>query len=210
MEEVPRSGIGGGRLRRPIHQNGKNRNDTNASWAQTLASPLGEEGHEVAKGCWRVRIGKNLKVEQAAYRRSRPRWSVTSVLDLVHPMAPQGATRVGGEKSLSHTLPAPFRRFPLWWLRHHLSPYSGGTMGAGLLSQFMFMAITAENLYTRPYGRSPAVKVLGREAAFQNCARRAPPQPSARRDVKPENPYEPSEPSRRRRVKFLPALPCPG
>ena len=35
-----------------------------------LASPLGEEGHEVAKGCWRVRIGKKRKVEQAAYRRS--------------------------------------------------------------------------------------------------------------------------------------------
>ena len=66
----------------------------------------------MAKGCWRVRIGKKLKVEQAAYRRSRPRWSVTSVLDLVHPMAPQGATRVGGEKSLRHTLPVPFRRLP--------------------------------------------------------------------------------------------------
>ena len=36
----------------------------------SLASPLGEEGHEVAKGCWKVRIGKKLKVEQAAYRRS--------------------------------------------------------------------------------------------------------------------------------------------
>ena len=59
-----------GHRRWPIQQNGKNRNDTNASWAQTLASPLGEEGHEVAKGCWRVRIGKKLKVEQAAYRRS--------------------------------------------------------------------------------------------------------------------------------------------
>jgi len=103
-------------LRRPIQQNGKNRNDTNASWVQTLASPLGEEGHEVAKGCWRVRIGKKLKVEQAAYRRSRPQWSVTSALDLVHPMAPQGATRVGGRKSLRHTLLIPFRRHPLWWL----------------------------------------------------------------------------------------------
>ena len=36
----------------------------------SLASPLGEEGHEVAKGCWRVRIGKKRKVEQVAYRRS--------------------------------------------------------------------------------------------------------------------------------------------
>ena len=36
----------------------------------SLASPLGEEGHEVAKGCWRARIGKKRKVEQAAYRRS--------------------------------------------------------------------------------------------------------------------------------------------
>ena len=106
----------------PIQQNGKNRNDTNASWAQTLASPLGEEGHEVAKGCWRVRIGKKLKVEQAAYRRSRPRWSVTSALGPVHPMAPQGATRVGSEKSLRHTLLVPFRRHPLWWLAPPPSP----------------------------------------------------------------------------------------
>ena len=74
-------------------------------------------------------------------------------------MAPQGAARVGGEKSLSHTLPAPFRRFPLWWLRHHLSPYSGGTMGAGLLSQFVFMAVTAENHTTglRPWKCTPSV-----------------------------------------------------
>ena len=61
----------------------------------SLASPLGEEGHEVAKGCWRVRIGKKLKVEQAAYRRSRPRWSVTSVLDLVHPLPLRGVPLKG-------------------------------------------------------------------------------------------------------------------
>ena len=79
----------------PIQQNGKNRNDTNASWAQTLASPLGEEGHEVAKGCWRVRIGKKLKVEQAAYRRSRPRWSFITVLDLVHPLPLRGVPLKG-------------------------------------------------------------------------------------------------------------------
>ena len=66
----------------------------------------------MAKGCWRVRIGKKLKVEQAAYRRSRPQWSVTSALGPVHPMAPQGATRVGGRKSLRHTLLVPFRRLP--------------------------------------------------------------------------------------------------
>ena len=70
----------------------------------------------MAKGCWRVRIGKKLKVEQAAYRRSRPQWSVTSALGPVHPMAPQGATRVGGRKSLRHTLLVPFRRLPPWWL----------------------------------------------------------------------------------------------
>ena len=74
-------------------------------------------------------------------------------------MAPQGATRVGGEKSLSHTLPAPFRRFPLWWLCHHLFPCSGGTMGAGILSQFMFIAITAENYTTglRSWKCTPSV-----------------------------------------------------
>ena len=39
-------------------------------------------------------------------------------------------------------------------------------MGAGLLSQFVFMAVTPENLHNRPYGRSPTVKVLGRKAAI--------------------------------------------
>ncbi len=74
-------------------------------------------------------------------------------------MAPQGATRVCGEKSLSHTLPAPFRRAPFGGWRHHLSPYSGGTMGAGLLSQFVFLAIMPENHTTglRPWKCTPSV-----------------------------------------------------
>ena len=48
---------------------------------------------------------------------------------------------------------------PLWWLRHHLSPCSGGTMGAGLLSQFMFMAITSANHTTGlcPWKCTPSV-----------------------------------------------------
>ena len=37
---------------------------------------------------------------------------------------------------------------PFGGWRHHLSPYSGGTMGAGLLSQFVFMEITAKNHIT--------------------------------------------------------------
>ena len=30
----------------------------------------------------------------------------------------------------------------------------------------MFMVVTPENLHNRPYGRSPAIKVLGRKAAI--------------------------------------------
>ena len=112
----------------------------------------------MAKGCWRVRIGKKLKVEQAAYRRSRPRWSVTSVLDLVHPMAPQGATRVGGRKSLRHTFPVPFRRLPpLVAGATTFPPLRGGTMGSGQGCQPVFLTRRRPGLpvFPRPTGRLP-------------------------------------------------------
>jgi hypothetical protein len=154
----------------------------------------------VAKGCWRVRIGKNLKVEQAAYRRSRPRWSVTSVLDLVHPMAPQGATRVGGEKSLRHTLLVPFRRLPLWWLAppplprweacHWIlsrprapyessslaTPLRGGTMGTGQGCQPVFLTRRRPGLPVspRPAGRFYGFIKTGAEGAHHNPRAKGP------------------------------------
>ena len=45
----------------PMTQKGKSRN--------VLASPLGEEGHEVAKGCTRVRMIMILDVDVTAERR---------------------------------------------------------------------------------------------------------------------------------------------
>ena len=74
-------------------------------------------------------------------------------------MAPQGATRVGGEKSLSHTLPAPFRRFPLWWLTPPPFPLLRGHYGRWAFESIMFMAITAANHTTglRPWKCTPSV-----------------------------------------------------
>ena len=102
------------------------------------------------------------------------------MLGLVHPMAPQGATRVGGEKSLRHTLPVPFRRLPLWWLAplplprweacHWIlsrprAPYessslatpssAGGTMGAEHCGQFA-RGVAAKG---KPYNRASPVEM---------------------------------------------------
>ena len=57
----------------------------------------------------------------AADWRSGPRWTILSVLCPVHPFplrgtSPQGETRDMREKTASHILQVPFRRFPLWWL----------------------------------------------------------------------------------------------
>ena len=126
----------------------------------------------MAKGCWRVRIGKKLKVEQAAYRRSRPQWSVTSALGPVHPMAPQGATRVGGRKSLRHTLLVPFRRLPFWWLAPPPSPrFVVGlwVLGRGV-NRFFHRAAGPVCLFSPP---DRAVLMF-----YQNWRRRRPPPPS--------------------------------
>ena len=63
----------------------------------------GGEDHEVARG--------------AADWRSGPRWTILSVLCSVHPFplrgtSPQGETRDMREKTASHILQVPFRRFP--------------------------------------------------------------------------------------------------
>ena len=119
--------------------------DTESKSRNVLASPLGEEGHEVAKGCTRVRMIMILDVDVTAERRhynthrpkrgndllhfarrsaqgaadwrSGPRWSILSVLCPVHPFplrgtSPQGETRDMREKTASHILQVPFRRFP--------------------------------------------------------------------------------------------------
>ena len=79
--------------------------DTESQSRNVLASPLGEEGHEVAKGWTRVRMIMILLfyvlspfAQGAADWRSGPRWSILSVLCPVHPFplrgtSPQGETR---------------------------------------------------------------------------------------------------------------------
>ena len=46
---------------------------------------------------------------------------------------------------------------PFGGWRHHLSPYSGGTMGTGHFGQFVFMEVTVEKPYNRasPVGNAP-------------------------------------------------------
>ena len=72
-------------------QKGKSRN--------VLASPLGEEGHEVAKGWTRVRMIMILLfyvlspfAQGAADWRSGPLWSIISVLCPVHPFPLRGTS----------------------------------------------------------------------------------------------------------------------
>ena len=43
--------------------------DTESKFRNVLASPLGEEGHEVAKGCTRVRMIMTLDMDVTAERR---------------------------------------------------------------------------------------------------------------------------------------------
>ena len=98
--------------------------DTESQTRNVLASPLGEEGHEVAKGWTVVRMIMILLfyvlspfAQGAADWRSGPRWSILSVLCPVHPFplrgtSPQGETRDMREKTASHILHVPFRRFP--------------------------------------------------------------------------------------------------
>ena len=86
------------------------------------ACACGAEGHMAsigplalgAKGC----VERLYRFAQgAADWRSGPRWSILSVLCPVHPFPlrgtfPQGETRDMREKTASHILQVPFRRFP--------------------------------------------------------------------------------------------------
>ena len=126
--------IGGDERSEPIRRMVILPYDTESQSRNVLASPLGEEGHEVAKGCTRVRMIMILDVDVTADWRLGPRWSILSVLCPVHPFplrgtSPQGETRSMERKNresyTSRTISA-FSPFGGW--RHHLSPASGGTI----------------------------------------------------------------------------------
>ena len=106
--------IGGGERSEPISRMLIKPYDTESQSRNVLASPLGEEGHEVAKGWTVVRMIMVFlfyvlspplmcslcitSIRGAADWRSGPRWSILSVLCLVHPFplrgtSPQGETR---------------------------------------------------------------------------------------------------------------------
>ena len=144
--------------------------DTESKSRNVLASPLGEEGHEVAKGCTRVRMIMILDVDVTAERRHynahRPAGDTTTLspsglsppvhrfdrglpiggqendrvsylcsapytLLPLRGISPQGETRDMREKTASHILQVPFRRFPpLVAGATTFPPRSGGTMGA--------------------------------------------------------------------------------
>ena len=67
--EVRRSRIGGGERSEPIRRMLIIPYDIESQSRNVLASPLGEEGHEVAKGCTRVRMIMILDVDVTAERR---------------------------------------------------------------------------------------------------------------------------------------------
>ena len=67
--EVRRSRIGGGERSEPIRRMLIMPYGTESKSRNVLASPLGEEGHEVAKGCTRVRMIMILDVDVTAERR---------------------------------------------------------------------------------------------------------------------------------------------
>ncbi len=67
--KVRRSRIGGGERSEPIRRMLIMPYDTESKSRNVLASPLGEEGHEVAKGCTRVRMIMTLDVDVTAERR---------------------------------------------------------------------------------------------------------------------------------------------
>ena len=124
-----------------------------------LASPLGEEGHEVAKGWTVVRMIMILLFyvlspfdRGAADWRSGPRWSILSVLCPVHPFplrgtSPQGETRDMERKTGRHILHVPFWCSPLWWLApppfphkrgHYKTPLCCERLMKGLLFRALF------------------------------------------------------------------------
>ena len=81
--KVQRSRIGGGERSEPVTRMLIMSYDTESKSRNVLASPLGEEGHEVAKGCTRVRMIMILDVDVTAERRHynthRPKGDTTTL-----------------------------------------------------------------------------------------------------------------------------------
>ena len=81
--EVRRSRIGGGERSEPVSRIVFMPYDTKSKSRNVLASPLGEEGHEVAKGCTRVRMIMTLDMDVTAERRHynthRPQGDTTTL-----------------------------------------------------------------------------------------------------------------------------------
>ncbi len=118
-----------------------------------LASPLGEEGHEVAKGCTRVRMIMILDVDVTAERRH---YNTHRLL--------KGKRGTWREKQASHILHVPFRCFPLWWLAPPPFPRSSvgrqkksalmGRLGALLRPTWRSYAGPPQGTTTRAYCRA--------------------------------------------------------
>ena len=117
--------------------------DTDSQSRNVLASPLGEEGHEVAKGCTRVRMIMILDVD------------VTAEGGITKLIAQEGDTTTLGAQG-----PVKLKNPP--------------AKGRSILRTFFY------NPSTQPAASAAP-------PFFIICARRAPPQPSARRAVKPKN-----------------------
>ena len=81
--EVPRSGKGGGERSEPITECLSCHMTQTANPVTLLASPLGEEGHEVAKGCTRVItimiIDVDVTAERRHYNTHRPKGATTTL-----------------------------------------------------------------------------------------------------------------------------------
>ena len=65
--------------------------DTDSQSRNVLASPLGEEGHEVAKGCTRVRMIMTLEVDVTAERRH---YNIHRPIGRYHNPRPEGPSNL--------------------------------------------------------------------------------------------------------------------
>ena len=85
--------------------------------AQTLAPPLGGEGHEVARGCTRVRIEMIRQSKAGRLSAVRTKMNDMPALCPVHPLPLRGfplkgKQEIGTWKLLNHTHFITYRRFP--------------------------------------------------------------------------------------------------
>ena len=131
--------IGGDERSEPIRRMVILPYDTESQSRNVLASPFRGRGPRSGEGVDGGKIVQNVFAvhrfaQGAADWRSGPRWSILSVLCPVHPFplrgtSPQGETRDMREKTASHILQVPFRRFPpLVPYGTTFPPRSGGTM----------------------------------------------------------------------------------